>query len=86
MAWDCTPIGCSTGSPGWSPVRGVASLHFHGLRHTHATLLLRQGVPANVVSERLGHASPAFTMSVYQHVLPGMQAEMASVAARLVDS
>ena len=45
-----------------------------------------QGVPAKVVSERLGHASPAFTMSVYQHVLPGMQAEMASVAARLVDS
>jgi len=65
---------------------GVPSLHFHGLRHTHATLLLRQGVPAKVVSERLGHTSPAFTMSVYQHVLPGMQAEAASVAARLVDS
>jgi integrase len=34
-------------------------------------------VPAKVVSERLGHASVAFTMNVYQHVLPGMQADAA---------
>jgi integrase len=63
----------------------VTRLHFHGLRHTHATLLLRRGVPVKVVSERLGHSSPAFTMSVYQHVLPGMQAEAAALAASLVD-
>jgi integrase len=31
-----------------------------------------------VVSERLGHSSPAFTMTVYQHVLPGMQADAAA--------
>jgi integrase len=30
-----------------------------------------------VVSERLGHSSPAFTMTVYQHVIPGMQADAA---------
>lgn len=30
-----------------------------------------------VVSERLGHANVAFTMNVYQHVLPGMQADAA---------
>jgi hypothetical protein len=30
-----------------------------------------------VVSERLGHSSVAFTMQVYQHVLPGMQADAA---------
>jgi integrase len=64
---------------------GVPSLHFHGLRHTHATLLLGQGVPVKVVSERLGHSSPAITLSVYQHVLPGMQAEAAALAASLVD-
>ena len=43
---------------------GVSRLHFHGLRHTHAILLLRRGVPVKVVSERLGHSSPAFTMSM----------------------
>jgi integrase len=55
----------------------------HDLRHTHATLLLKAGVPVKVVSERLGHANPAFTMSVYQHVIPGMQAEAAEIFAKL---
>jgi integrase len=46
--------------------------------------MLKAGVPVKVVSERLGHASPAFTMSQYQHVLPGMQAEAAAIFASLV--
>jgi hypothetical protein len=54
------------------------------LRHTHATLLLRAGVPVKVVSERLGHANPAFTMTVYQHVIPGMQEEAASLFSDLI--
>jgi integrase len=37
-----------------------------------------------VVSERLGHSSPAFTMSVYQHVLPGMQRDAAELFTKLV--
>jgi integrase len=34
-----------------------------------------------VVSERLGHSTPAFTMTVYQHVLPGMQREAVQALA-----
>ena len=45
--------------------------------HAHATILLKAGVHVKVVSERLGHSSPAFTMTVYQHVIPGMQADAA---------
>jgi integrase len=56
----------------------VPKISLHDLRHTHATLLLKAGVPVKVVSERLGHANVAFTMAVYQHVLPGMQAEAAA--------
>ena len=52
-------------------------IRLHDLRHTHATILLKAGIPVKVVSERLGHSSPAFTMAVYQHVLPGMQADAA---------
>src|SRR5690606_41326552 len=63
---------------------GMPRIRFHDLRHTHATLLLRAGVPVKVVSERLGHASPGFTLNVYQHVLPGMQAEAAEVFERLL--
>lgn len=51
----------------------LPTIRFHDLRHTHATLLLAAGVPVKVVSERLGHSTPAFTMAVYQHVLPGDQ-------------
>jgi integrase len=55
----------------------VRAIRFHDLRHTHATLLLRDRVPIKVVSERLGHSTPAFTMVTYQHVLPGMQDDAA---------
>ena len=53
-------------------------IRLHDLRHTHASILLQQGVNAKVVSERLGHSSVAFTMAVYQHVMPGMQAQAAA--------
>ena len=46
---------------------------FHGLRHTHATLLLRQGVNPKIVQERLGHSSIKVTMDTYSHVLPDIQ-------------
>ena len=59
-------------------------ISLHDLRHTHATLLLKAGVPLKVVSERLGHSSPAFTMTTYQHVLPGMQADAADTFAALL--
>lgn len=63
---------------------GLPEITLHDLRHTHATLLLKAGVPVKVVSERLGHSNPALTMSVYQHVIPGMQAEAAAVFGALV--
>lgn len=60
---------------------GVSPITPHGMRHTHATQLLAAGVPAHVVSERLGHSSVAFTLSVYAHVLPHQQ----DLAARVMD-
>jgi integrase len=64
---------------------GLPRIRLHDLRHTHATLLLKAGVPIKVVSERLGHSTPAFTMATYQHVLPGMQAEAARTFAAILD-
>jgi len=55
----------------------LPKLTIHGLRHTHATILLEQGVNPKVVSERLGHASVATTMDIYSHVLPDMQEKAA---------
>ncbi|MGH9280433.1 MAG: site-specific integrase [Acidimicrobiales bacterium] len=50
----------------------VPRIRFHDARHTHASLLVAAGVPLKVVSERLGHAHPAFTMHTYPHLLPGI--------------
>jgi integrase len=64
---------------------GLRTIRLHDLRHTHATLALHAGVPVVVVSERLGHHSPAFTLHQYAHALPGMQAAAAAAVADLVD-
>ena len=57
---------------------GVPTIRFHDLRHTHGSLLIKDGIPVKVVSERLGHANIALTMQTYQHILPGMQADAAT--------
>ena len=62
-------------------------IRLYDLRHTAATLALSAGVPAKVVSEQLGHASVAFTLDTYSHVLPHMQdAAAAQVEALLLDA
>ena len=60
-------------------VREVAMPHLslHGLRHCHASLMLKAGVHPKVVSERLGHASVAITLDVYSHLVPSLQDEAA---------
>jgi integrase len=59
-------------------------IRLHDLRHTHATLLLAAGEPVKVVSERLGHANAMITLSVYQHVHPGMGRQAADRFAALL--
>jgi integrase len=74
--WPCAggswrPPGCAAGKR--SRCAGATSTWTPpGSRHTHATLLLADGVPVKVVSERLGHANATITLTVYQHVHPGM--------------
>jgi integrase len=62
---------------------GVPRIRFHDLRHTHGSLLIMDGIPVKVVSERLGHAHIAHTIQTYQHLLPGMQADAALAVERL---
>jgi integrase len=56
----------------------------HGLRHAQATQLIMAGVPAKVVSERLGHANTGITQDLYTHVLPHSQQQAADVMERLI--
>ena len=61
----------------------LSPIRFHDLRHTHASLLHRDRVPIKVASERLGHSNSAFTMTTYQHVLPGLQGDAAAAFGQL---
>ncbi|MDP6495788.1 MAG: site-specific integrase, partial [Dehalococcoidia bacterium] len=52
---------------------GLKGVRLHDLRHTHASLMLRQGVHPKIVQERLGHSTIAVTLDTYSHVTPGLQ-------------
>jgi integrase len=62
----------------------VPVIRLHDLRHVHATLLLADGVPVKVVSERLGHANIQTTLECYAHVMPTMDREAAEAFARIL--
>jgi len=83
------PVRPSTASAQFRAVAQSLSfdrLRFHDTRHTHATILLKTGVPPHVVSKRLGHASVAFTLQIYSWVLPGQQREAAEGFAAAVSA
>ena len=63
---------------------GLPKIRLHDVRHSYATAALAAGIPAKVVSERLGHANIAITMDTYSHVLPGLDAQAAGTVARLI--
>ena len=63
---------------------GLPKIRLHDLRHSYATAALAAGVPAKVVSERLGHASVMITLDTYSHILPSMQEDAANTVARLI--
>jgi integrase len=57
-------------SAAWNDVAVELDLDvsFHGLRHTHASQLIAAGRPITEIARRLGHASPATTLSIYAHM------------------
>lgn len=56
----------------------VPLIALHGLRHTHATLLLEAGVDVKTVSERLGHDTVQTTLELYGHVTAGTRSNAAA--------
>ncbi len=65
---------------------GLPDVRFHDLRHTNATLMLRNGIPAKVVSAMLGHSSIQLTMDTYSHVLPDMQEGAVTAMDKLLNN
>lgn len=52
---------------------GIAVISIHGLRHTHASLLLYAGVSIASVAHRLGHASMSTTQKTYLHIIQELE-------------
>ncbi len=61
---------------------GIRRIRFHDLRHTCASMLLAQGVPARVVMDVLGHSQLAITTDLYSHVMPTALREAADAMDR----
>lgn len=64
----------------------LPQITFHDLRHTHATILLKNGENIKVISERLGHASIRMTLDTYSHVLPDMEQHTALLLDNIFSS
>jgi integrase len=65
---------------------GLKGVRLHDLRHTHASLMLKAGIHAKVVSERLGHANIGITLDTYSHLLPGLQEDAAERFDRIIEN
>ena len=64
---------------------GLPKIRLHDVRHSYAIAALAAGIPAKIVSERLGHANIAITMDTYSHVLlPGLDEQAAGTVAQLI--
>jgi integrase len=73
---DGNPLRPMSMSKAWTQAcikSGVKVIRLHDARHTHATILLKQGVHPKIVQERLGHSSIQMTLDTYSHIIPGLQ-------------
>jgi integrase len=79
-----SPIGVTAAFKARVTASGLPVIRLHDVRHSHATLGLAAGIPAKVMSERLGHAKVGITLDLYSHVVPGMQEDAAAKLGALV--
>lgn len=70
----------------YAEVAGVKQIRIHDLRHSHASLLINQGIQPNIVQQRLGHQKIETTLSTYSHLYPNKQYELASFIDDIVEN
>jgi Phage integrase family len=71
------------GFKGFVPTTGLPKLLVYDVRHTHASLLINEGVHPKRISERLGHSSIKLTMDTYGHLFEGSDRDSADKMERL---
>lgn len=63
---------------------GVPRIRLHDVRHTYATLSLDSGVDPKIVSDRIGHANMAYTLTIYTHRSTGRDKNAARKVADVI--
>lgn len=63
---------------------GIKKIRIHDLRHSHASLLLSNGVPITVVQNRLGHSDSSITLKHYAHLMPNDEDKAINVIDSLI--
>jgi integrase len=74
--WDGSPLLPDSITHAWVKLArkcGLEGVRLHDARHTHATIMLKQGIHPKIVQERLGHSTISTTLDTYSHVAPGLQ-------------
>ncbi|MFT8497044.1 tyrosine-type recombinase/integrase [Leuconostoc pseudomesenteroides] len=64
---------------------GVHQIRFHGLRHSHVSYLLHNGVDIDYISKRVGHSNIGITLSVYSHMLKEKEQTQRELALNILD-
>ena len=64
----------------------IPIISLHGLRHTHASLLLFAGVSIGSVARRLGHASMTTTQKTYLHIIHELENQDVDLVMRSLSS
>lgn len=57
---------------------GIHDIRIHGLRHSHASLLISMGENPLIIKDRLGHEDIKTTLGTYGHLYPNSNFEVAS--------
>ncbi|WP_411809347.1 tyrosine-type recombinase/integrase [Aerococcus viridans] len=58
---------------------GLPKIRIHNLRHSHASLLIKEGVQAKVIQKRLGHKDIQTTLNTYSHLWEGTDDEVSDL-------
>jgi integrase len=74
-----SPTAVSKAWPTAMAAIGMGGVTLHSLRHTHASMLIANGVDILTISRRLGHSSPTITLSIYGHLVSGTDDRAAAI-------
>ncbi len=69
-----------------SEAADLPRIRIHDLRHSHASLLIHQGISPLMIKERLGHENIEITLNTYSHLYPNKQEELAGMLQEIFEN